>query len=51
MPMNGHTSGVSVLGSDEKRAEKRRPWRWTGNANRQWMRRDLDRVKFDDWVS
>ena len=23
MPMNGHTPGVSVLGSDEKRAENR----------------------------
>ena len=27
MPVNGHTSGVSVLGSDEKRAEQREPRR------------------------
>ncbi len=27
MPVNGHTSGVSVLGSDKKRAEQREPRR------------------------
>src|SRR6266550_8758633 len=50
MPANGHTSGVSVLGSDEERAEKRQPGR-RFRRGRSKLKPDLLTCGFATWQS
>ena len=46
--MNGHTSGVSALGSDEKSAEKRRARRCINDVNSCRMRQPFERSDWHD---